>query len=72
MRKGTCPPVTLNDQYIPQSEVVKYLGIHLDKRLTWKKHLWTKRKQLGIKFNKMYWLMGRNSKLTLDKNYLFI
>ena len=31
MRKGTCLPVTLNTQNIPQAEVVKYLGIHLVK-----------------------------------------
>jgi hypothetical protein len=30
---GTCPPVKFNDQLLPQEEV-KYLGMHLDRRLT--------------------------------------
>jgi hypothetical protein len=40
----TCPAVTLNGQHIPQRETAKYLGIHLDRRLTWQKHIFTKRK----------------------------
>jgi hypothetical protein len=47
-RMGNCPPVTFNDQLLPQQEEVKYLGMHLDRRLTWKKRLFMKRKQLGI------------------------
>jgi hypothetical protein len=31
----------------------------LDKRLTWLKHIFTKRKHLGITFTKLYWLLGR-------------
>jgi len=31
---------------IPQAE--EYLGLHLDHRLNWKKHILTKRKQLGF------------------------
>jgi hypothetical protein len=40
--------------------------MHLDKRLTWCKHIFTKRKQLGLKFRQMYWLLGRDSSLALD------
>jgi hypothetical protein len=32
-RMGNCSPVTFNDQLLPQ-QVVRYLGIHLDRRLT--------------------------------------
>lgn len=70
MRRETCPAVTLNNQQIPQTEEAKYLGIHLDRRLTWKKHIWTKRKQLGHKFRKMYWLIGRTSQLSLENKLL--
>lgn len=44
--------------------------MHLDRRLTWKKHLFTKRKQLGLKFQKMHWLMGKNSKLSIENKLL--
>jgi hypothetical protein len=62
---GNCPPVKFNDQLLPQQEEVKYLGMHLDRRLSWKKHIFKKRKQLGIKLRSLYWLIGRNSKLSL-------
>jgi hypothetical protein len=30
---------------------------------TWHKYTFTRQKQLGIAFTKMYWLLGRKSKL---------
>jgi hypothetical protein len=38
-RRATCPPVHINDVQLPQSNNVKYLGLHLDRRLTWHKHI---------------------------------
>jgi len=70
LRKNTCPPVKLNNNTIPQSNDVKYLGIHLDRRLTWQKHIFTKRKQLGLKVQNMYWLRGKKSELSLDNKLL--
>jgi hypothetical protein len=58
-RRGTCLPVHINNVQLPQTEEVKYLGLNLDRRLTWHKHIFTKRKQLGIALTKMYWLLGR-------------
>ena len=69
-RKETFPPVHLNNHHLPQAEDAKYLGMHLDRRLTWRKHIYTKRKQLGLKLTKLYWLIGRNSQLTLDNKLL--
>jgi hypothetical protein len=62
-RRETCPPVHINSVQLPQEEDVKYLGLHLDRRLTWHKHIFAKRKQLGITLTKLYWLLGRKTKL---------
>jgi hypothetical protein len=58
-QKNKCPPVSLNNRQLQQCEDVKYLGMHLDRQMTWKKHIRTNCKQLGIKFSKLYWLIGR-------------
>jgi hypothetical protein len=55
---------------LPQKEDIKYLGLHLDRRLTWHKHIFAKRKQLGITLTKMYWLLGRKSKLSTSNKLL--
>lgn len=70
MRQETCPPVKLNNQTLPQAENAKYLGMHLDRRLTWKNHIWMKRKQLNLKVTKMYWLLGRRSNLSTENKLL--
>jgi hypothetical protein len=62
-RRETCPLVHIKNVQLPQEEDVKYLGLHLDRRLTWYKHIFAKRKQLGITLTKMCWLLGRKSKL---------
>jgi hypothetical protein len=59
-RRETCPPVHMNSVQLPQEEDFKYLVLHLDRRLTWHKQIFAKRRQLGITLTKMYWLLGRN------------
>jgi hypothetical protein len=54
LKRETCPAVTLTGQHIPQEETAKSLGIHLDRRLTWQKHIFTKIKQLGLQLHRMY------------------
>lgn len=49
----------LNGSKLTQINTAKELCLHMDRRLTWKKHIFTKRKQLGIKFRDMYWLYGQ-------------
>uniref|UniRef100_A0A2A4IUM2 Reverse transcriptase domain-containing protein n=1 Tax=Heliothis virescens TaxID=7102 RepID=A0A2A4IUM2_HELVI len=64
LRRQTCPPITLHNETIPQADDAKYLGMHLDRRLTWQKHIWTKRKQLDTKVRQLYWLIGPKSQLS--------
>jgi hypothetical protein len=59
-----------NNEPLPQTGDVKYLGIHLDKRLIWHKHIFTKQKHLGITLTKLYWLLGCRSKLSLSNKLL--
>jgi hypothetical protein len=43
-RRETCFAVYINNEPLPQAKDVKYLGLHLGRRLTWHKHIFTKRK----------------------------
>jgi len=49
---------------------IKYLGIHLDQRRSWRKHITTKRKQLDLKVRNLYWKTGRKSQLSLENKPL--
>jgi hypothetical protein len=69
-RRATCPPVHINYVQLPHSDDVKDLGLHLDRRLTWHKHIFTKRKQLGLTLTKMYWLLGRQSRHSTSNKLL--
>jgi len=44
--------------------------MHLDRRLTWHKHITTKRKHLDLQFRKLYWILGRKSQLSLENKLL--
>lgn len=66
LRRDTCPPITINNQFIPQHSEVKYLGMHLDRHLTWKHHIEAKLTQMKLKTVQLNWLIGRNSVLSLD------
>jgi hypothetical protein len=57
-----CPSFHINNVKLPQEEEedVKYLGLHLD------------RKQLGITLTKIYWLLGRKSKLSTSNKFSYI
>jgi hypothetical protein len=49
VRKGHCPAVNINQTIIPQTEAVKYLGLHFGCRLNWQEHIARKRRRIGLK-----------------------
>jgi hypothetical protein len=53
-----CPPVTITNIQIPVQKEVKYLGLYLDQKLTWQKHIKTKCQHLNLKVQQMSWLLG--------------
>ena len=63
-------PIFINQQVIPYSNTAKYLGMTLDTKLKWKEHVKIKRKELDLKLRKMYWLLGRNSELSIGNKTL--
>jgi hypothetical protein len=69
-RTGMCPPVHMNNVQLSCADQVKYLGLHLDRKLTWHHHIFTKRKQLGLTLTKMYRLLGRSSRLSAPNKLL--
>jgi hypothetical protein len=47
------PPVYTKKVQLPQAQNVKYLALHLDRRLTLHKHSFSKRKLLGVTLKRL-------------------
>jgi hypothetical protein len=65
LRRGQCPHLFLNNELIPQKNEVRYLGLILDKRLTWRSHIKNKKQQLNFKLKELYRYIGSHSRLPL-------
>ena len=65
LQKGHCPAVNINQTIIPQTEVVKYLGLHFDCRLNLKEHNARKRKQIDLKTKEINWLIEKKNPIYL-------
>ena len=70
LRKDQCPPLFFNNILIPDLPSIRYLGMHMDAKLTWREHIVKKRKQIDLKFKQLYWLLGRKSPLSLENKVL--
>jgi hypothetical protein len=51
---------------LPIRQEMKYLGLHLNKKLTRLPHIKAKRRHLELKIRNMGWLMDKDSKLSLE------
>jgi len=60
LRNDPSPPIYLNEVEIPPAKTVKYLGLHLDTKLNWRKHITKKRKKMDLGYKELYWLLGRS------------
>ena len=65
----------LNSAFVSQMElarrscqILRY--IYLDRRLTWRTHIFVKRKQLGMKFQQTFWILGRKSELSIENKLM--
>jgi hypothetical protein len=68
-RRETGLRVRINNVKLPQQDV-KCHGLQLDRRLTWHKHIFAKRKHLEVTLTKLCWLLGRKSKLSTSNKLL--
>ena len=66
-----CPELYIFDTQIPTSSTVKYLGLTLDRRLTWAPHLKTKRQNLNQRLRLLNTFCN-NNKYTHIKTKLLI
>uniref|UniRef100_A0A2S2Q892 Putative RNA-directed DNA polymerase n=1 Tax=Sipha flava TaxID=143950 RepID=A0A2S2Q892_9HEMI len=74
LRNLDSPPVTLNNITIPKANEVKYLGLTLDKRLTWSPHIKLKRKTVNSRLHILRPLLksklSLSNKLTIYKSII--
>lgn len=70
LRNNTCEEVRINNIPVPQANEVTYLGIHLDRRLTWKNHIQSRRTQAKLKMASLAYLLNHRSSLSLDNKVL--
>ena len=58
-------PTTIGNELVPLVNSARYLGIHLDSKMTWQTHIKTNREHIKGLQRKYYWLLGYHSKLSL-------
>jgi hypothetical protein len=63
MSTSNTTAVSINNFPISIKQEVKYLQLHIDKKLTWQTHIKAKRRQLELKVRNMNWLINTKSQL---------
>lgn len=69
LRHLNCPPIYINNIQLLHTSTVKYLGIHLDRRLTWSTHVTKTRQTMKTRFYQLKRLFNTRSRLSF-KNKL--
>jgi hypothetical protein len=70
LRLLPCPAVSIFGSQIPNSQTVKYLGLILDRRLTWAQHTKSKRQNLNVRFRLLKTLINNNIYTNLNTKLL--
>jgi hypothetical protein len=65
LRTKSCPSVFMYGVPLAQSNKVRYLGLNIDKRLTWNDHVDIKRKVLDGRRKQLFSLLSKRSRLPL-------
>ena len=62
----------IDNAEIPIDKAAKYLGIHIDNKLTWKQHILKKRNQIKLRLAQLNWFLRKDSTLsTYNKLLLY-
>lgn len=65
-------PIVLEGTRIPWGDTLKYLGVLLDKKLTWGPHLTSTIQKCNQAFGALYPLIGKKSKLNIKNKLLLL
>ncbi len=66
-------PILIDNIPVPQATTVKYLGVHLDSKLTWRNHILQKQEAVKLVFHSLYWMFNPGNKLSLrNKRTLYV
>ena len=56
--------------FLSINNAVKYLGLTLDRKLTWKAHIIAKKNHINMKLRQMNWLISRKFQLSTENKLL--
>ncbi|XP_070066455.1 RNA-directed DNA polymerase from mobile element jockey isoform X5 [Drosophila virilis] len=70
LRKDSCPGLFLHGELLEQYRQHKYLGVTLDRRLTFSKHVSAVTSNIKSKIRRMSWLLNSKNKLSLRNKVL--